>query len=224
MTISYISSAAAASSSISSMPTHAAGDLIVMGIFRDNAVAVPTPAADWRTIFSGGSASSFLEVVVKLAASASETSGTWTNATHMAVAVYRSDKILSAGNATRTSSTSVGAGGNVRYGAISAPSNITNKWHIGVIGHRSNDTDINTAPSGMTNRASAAGGSSGEIAFHDTNGNSSWTSNVDYTLTTGTASAYQCITLELCETIYDISGGMGGGGIMIARGMTGGMQ
>ena len=76
------------------IPTHAAGDMIVLWIFRDGNAAVATaPTAGgtvptWIDIEAGSGANSCSSRLVYCIATASNhTSGTWTNGTHMVAAV-----------------------------------------------------------------------------------------------------------------------------------------
>jgi hypothetical protein len=88
MTISYVGSAAAEATSVT-LPTHQAGDLLIMFAMRA-ANGLPTIPSGW---FLGGSRTSSsgisLMIAWKVAASSSETSGTWTNAAAILSVVYR---------------------------------------------------------------------------------------------------------------------------------------
>ena len=88
-------------------------------------------------------------------------------------------------------------------------------WFIGTAGHRSNDTDIEVAPAGMTNRTSIAGGSAGELAVHDTNGTSVAWSATNYVLTAGTASSYRSIAAQIVE--YEGPAASGGAARPLSR-------
>jgi hypothetical protein len=207
MTISVVGTASANADSIT-LPTHAAGDLIALAIYRNDNATQPTFISGWSTVQGGGTNLNFIALVSKIATSSSEVSGTWAGATQMIAVVFRSSKILTLGNSNLTFG-NAGVGNIIRYPAIGAGSEITDKWHVGVAGHRSNDTDIEVAPSGMTNRVSIAGGSAGELVWHDTNANSASWPTTDYTLTAGTTAAYRSITCELRETNLDVASGGG---------------
>lgn len=71
------------------MPTHATGDRLLMWAFRGGSIVAPTPPAGWTSVVIGGGSGCSGLVGTKVAASSSETSGTWTNATQLIVLVYR---------------------------------------------------------------------------------------------------------------------------------------
>lgn len=192
MTTSYISSASAESTTVS-MPSHQAGDLIVALAWRTSSSTVPTLPAGWtkigqQTVGSQGSICAF-----KVAASASETTGTWTNANMVAVAVYRdSTNYLLPGNMQPNRTT----GTSITYLATQSR-NSSNSWFVGLVGGALNSTTTETAPTNMTNRTSTAGASVGEIAIHDTAGVSGDWPNTNVTVSTEVAHNY---VVELFDT------------------------
>lgn len=206
MTISYVSASSVESDSLT-LPTHAAGDLILLVTYKTTNV-LPAIPSGWASIYSATGSGHATVVAFKVAGSASETTGTWTDATHLSAVVYRSGKVLTIGNFTAIGA-SAGSGGTISYPAVTGPSGITNKWHIGIVQHRSNNTDCEVAPTGMTNRTSLAGASAGEVAIHDTNANSAEWIATTYTLTAGTSAAYRGITMEIREMDLDVASGGG---------------
>lgn len=91
--IAFISSATGANS-IASMPSHQAGDLLLFFALRSGSTSLPTIPSGYTSITSvtrttGGLSPQALLAAYKIAASGSETSGTWTNATHLICQVYR---------------------------------------------------------------------------------------------------------------------------------------
>jgi hypothetical protein len=210
MAISYIGAASAASASLS-MPTHQAGDLLIACIYRDNSATLPSRVSGWSAIGTSGASGNAIFIATKTAQSSVETFGTWTNATHVICAVYRSTigKMLEVNNFASGGGTA-GSGGNIAYSVINLNSEITDKWFVAGAGHRSNNTDIEVQPSGMTNRSSVTGLSTGELAWHDTDGNTASWSLTNYTLTAGTSSGYRSIVAELVETavVYGSSSGV----------------
>src|SRR4051812_8291221 len=89
MAISYVSDASAAASTVA-MPTHAAGDLIVAFAFRDGSVTNPSLPSGWTDVGAPTGANlCSIRMGFKIAASSSETTGTWAAATGVTVAVYR---------------------------------------------------------------------------------------------------------------------------------------
>ena len=212
MTITFVGANAAAGSSVA-IPTHQAGDLIVLFVYRDGSTVAPTYPNNWIGELTTATASNWLGLFWLEASSAGMTSGVWTNATHLVAAVYRPDanKRLVLSRAAATGGTA-GSGGLVTYTNLAQISNPADSWMVAGVGHRSNDTDCQVAPSGMTARANAAGGSTGEIALHDTNAtDQDWTST-DYTLTTGTSSAYRTIVAQIAEMAVAASSGGGSSG------------
>jgi hypothetical protein len=207
MAISYVGAASDNGDTVT-LPTHQAGDLIVLFVYRTTSSTAPTPVTGWLLKTSDSSGANALLVAFKIANSNSETAGTWTNATQIGAAVYRSDKILQLCRFSVFGAT-VGSGGNVTYSAISPGTDVSDKWHIAVVGHRAIDTDIEVAPGAMTNRTNVVGASAGELAIHDTNGNSASWSATSYTLTSGTSTNVRTAVLELVESVYPVSSGGG---------------
>jgi hypothetical protein len=86
--IQFISGAAAAANTVA-MPTHQTGDWIMVFTFRDGSMTQPTIPAGWTADSQNTGTSLSYQVGHKVAASSSETTGTWTNATGIVVLVYR---------------------------------------------------------------------------------------------------------------------------------------
>lgn len=86
---SFVVGAATGTDSVT-MPAHQAGDLIVAFAFRDGSTTLPTLPAGWTSrLAPTGANSCSMRLATKIAASSSETSGTWTNATSLIVLVLR---------------------------------------------------------------------------------------------------------------------------------------
>jgi hypothetical protein len=208
MAISFISAGADNSSTIT-LGTHQKGDLIIAAGYRNANVNAPRTTERWHFIGDSGGASSSLTVAYLIAESSSETFGAWTNNTadHVLYSIYRSSKIIipqrvnaaavAAGFTTGTSTTANYAAANIGVSA----------WFLGIIGVRLNSNNAETAPAGMTNRTSTAGGSAGEFALHDTNeAVSSW-SATEFTLST--SDTWRTAVFALRETNIDVAGGGG---------------
>jgi hypothetical protein len=216
MTISYVGSAAAEATSVT-LPAHQAGDLIVLFAWNGGSLTIPTVPSGWLIIRNWArnpGANRAGVIAYKMAASASETSGTWTNAAMVGVAIYRDDANILAlgGDALGTDINSTG----FTYQALPVNTNTTaafgkmrsaSGWLIGIGGANVNDQSLETPPSGMTNRLNLAGASTNEISIHDTNSNvSSWAStNVTLASTTVGSS---CV-LEIFDTGIPKSSGGG---------------
>lgn len=189
MPISYIGQATGTTSA--TLPTHQAGDLIIGFAFRDGSNTAPSLPAGWTNIRSDGLNTCSGRLAYKIAASSSETSGTWTSATSVVFLVYRGAAIGANGSNTASSTT-------VNYPALTLNVTSGSSWIVGFAGHRSVDTNLQNAPTGMTNRATSVDATD-EVAGHDTNGGvSSWSStNVS---AGGTASGYRSYVLEITST------------------------
>lgn len=145
------------------IPMHQVGDLIIVWAWRDGSTTNPTIPGGWTTITSttDGTTCS-ISMGWKIATSSGETSGTWTNATSTAAAVFRGAGSVSANFSTATT------GATQTWNAVT----LTGKksWLIGFVGHRStNTTTLTTPPTGMTNLASTLGASS-DVAVHCSEG------------------------------------------------------
>ena len=207
--------AAAANGDSITIPTHQAGDTIVIAVYRNNSTAFATVPTGWVVKSQGSANTNALTIATRIAASSAETSGTWTNATQLGCWVLQgSVGLLSIGGFVAGGG-AVGSGGNINYPALANVSTLTNQWILAVGCHRSIDTDIETAPSGLTFRAGVVGASAGELALHDSDGNLNTWSNTNYTLTAGTSSGYRTAILQVCESDYLPAGGGTGGGSLI---------
>lgn len=190
-TTSYVASTSDEATSLT-LPSHQAGDLIVLVAARVGNTTPPTVASGWVSFVSRSNNGIGSVVAYKIAASASETSGTWTNATHLAAATYRNDtNYLLVG----------GFGGNNNFStAINYPAltlRATN-WLVGAVILATNSTTGDAAPSGMTQRLDLIGASTGEVAIADTNGTvSSWSSTNS---TSGSNVNYHTHVIELFDT------------------------
>lgn len=193
MAISYVGQATGINSA--TLPTHQAGDLILAFAYRDGSTSAPTIPGTWTTIASGtggGGSSNSSAFAYFIATGSGTSSGTWTNATGVVFQVYRGVTLIGA-NATSTGSTNT-----VTYPALTG---ITpQSWVVGFAGHRSINTTLETAPSGMTNRSNRVD-TVCEVAGHDTDSNVSTWSSRTVTLT-GTASNWitRVIEIEAIET------------------------
>lgn len=218
-TISYISAASANGTSLL-MPTHAAGDILIFAAYRDGSNTAPAIPSGWLTVNTGtGSNSNTMTVAFKIAASAAETSGTWTNASQVACGVYRATTQVAPGGFRSTANAS-----SLTVSWAATPTGQTtavarqngSTWFVGIVGYKTNDVDCEVAPSGMTQRTNTKGASTGQIALHDTNGDSALWTTTSQTYSTGTAAASYTLIVELVDTGRSTasSGGAIGGGNM----------
>lgn len=183
-----ISSASAESTTLT-MPTHAAGDFILMYCFRDGSTTLPTLPAGWTQINSGAANTCSARLAYKIAASSSETSGTWTSGTELVCQVYRNVQVIGA------SAVGTGSSATVNYPALSGMFTDGNSVVAAFSGHRSVNGNLALAPTGMVNRVSQAGATADAAGFDTNGGVSSWSSQ---NVATGeTASGYISIVVEL---------------------------
>ncbi len=211
MSIIRVGSHQASGASIS--VTALVGDLIVLFVCRDGSNAAPTIPAGTTGSVSGATGSLWAGLFWRRAVTANPTLSGFTDATRLACIVYRSD----AGNlvtATRSNAMQTGVAGSgdaVSYTAVGSVESVANRWMVGACVHRSNDVDINVAPTGMSSVVSSGiGTGTGRIAIHDSNGIlTSWpTTNV--TLSAGTSARWRTGVLEIAETDYPVSSGVSG--------------
>lgn len=151
------------------LPTHAAGNLILQVVNRkDDVVACDVPAG-WTEVSSpvtpGGQTAFWMGVYYLVAEDSMETSGTWTNCTRIAAAVYEDVASSPIGTVEKIS----GFGGDHTFAASTFQVSDGSSFAVGVVCDRSSVTT--TAPTGMTNRTTAGTGTggSGRCAIHDTN-------------------------------------------------------
>ena len=171
MAVSFISTASAASNTVA-MPTHAAGDMIVAFAFRDGDITAPTIPAGWLGRYSPvGQNTCSMSFAFKIAASASETTGTWTNATGISVAVYR--KGASETWTTPAAFVNSGTGTSIDYSALYyfGPTEVrseanTELWWVRMAGHRAGTDLLGSTPAGWT----ARGGANTETRIIDSGG------------------------------------------------------
>lgn len=203
--------ASAAATSVA-IPTHAVGDLILVFATRDGNTAVPSkPSAGgtvpaWVDIQSGAGANTCSARLAYFVATATNhTTGTWSNATGIAVMVYRGQDATTPIGASAEG----GASSNsISYPAITMAVTDGSSWVVGFSGHRSATNQGTNAPSGMGVRTSVAA----ELAACDTGGGvSSWS---EQTASVNASSGWRAITVEIrsarggtvTQTITDESG------------------
>lgn len=193
MPISYVGGAAGTTSA--TLPSFQSGDVAVVHAFRDGSATNPTVPAGWTTITNtadGTSCSS--SIGWRRLAVGDTTTGTWTNASRVTVTVYRGCEPFI---------TPVGGGANgagttntVNYAAVTMTRADSTSWVLGLVGHRSVDTTIDSAAiSGMTARTGGVDATAEAHAWDTNGGVSSW-SSTNQTIT-GTASGWVTRTVEL---------------------------
>lgn len=195
MAISFISASTGNNTnSIASMPSHQAGDLLIIFACRDGNNTAPSLPAGWTNVLNtAGTSTIGARTGYKIAASGAETSGTWTNATSVVCVVYRGADIEEGpiGGSGVTSST----GTSVTYPTLTMLEGGGTSWVAGFAGHRSVNTSLETPPSGMSLREDNIDATD-EAVSHDTNGGVSSWSNTAVSVG-GTSSGWISHTVEI---------------------------
>jgi hypothetical protein len=147
--VTQVSNAAAAATTVA-MPTHATGDLIRVTVWRNGSVTAPTVPSGWTLVKSQTGTTCFLGVYEKLAASSSETTGTWTSATSVEVNVYRG---ATTGGA---SAGGTGTGTTITYPALTLFVANSTSWVMRVAGAKAATNITTNTPTGYTARGGVA--------------------------------------------------------------------
>lgn len=149
----------------------------------DDSGTPPTEPGGWTTIDSTNNAATVACIAsYKIAASASETSGTWTNAVRMVSAVFRGQHATPIGGKNKTT----GTGTTVTFPAVTMTVTDGTSWVLGlcITTTSSPTTYCSTPPSGMTNHT-VSSATAYKAGIDSTNaGVTSW-SSTDVTMTTG---------------------------------------
>jgi hypothetical protein len=174
---------------------HKVGDLLLIFAFRDGSATNPTIPAGWTNVtntFDGTLTS--VSVGWKIATSASETSGTWTNATSLMVIVLRSVDALAP---VITNATSAGTTNTTTFAALTDANlrGARGYYILAFIAHRSVDTNLDVAAlTGATIIHSLLGATS-DHAIYEMTSDDTWPST-NQTIT-GTAAAWQSMVLAI---------------------------
>jgi hypothetical protein len=131
------------------IPSHRAGDLIVISASRSNNTG-PTIPSPWIQIQRAGANTLSLSTGYIIATGSSHTSGTWTNAARMTVAVYRptTGGTLSIGASTTVNQNSQT---HQRYPALTLSSVSASSRAVIYTYTRANTSGASTAPTDWTN-------------------------------------------------------------------------
>lgn len=194
MAISYVGGAAGTTSA--TYPSINSGDIAICFAFRDGSTTNPTVNANFTSITNtsdGTSCSASVGWRRLVASDSGASTGTWTNATRVVVVVYRGCEpfITPVGDGANNAGTT----NTVNYAAISSTRD-SNSWVVGLVGHRSTDTTIDSASiSGMTARTGGVDANAEAHAWDTNGGVASW-SSTNQTIS-GTASGWITRTVEL---------------------------
>jgi surface protein len=194
--ITYIGEATGTTSA--TLPAHQAGDLILAFAFRDGSTTAPTQPSGWTSIAAASANTCSARFAYKVAASGSETTGTWTNATTTIFLVYRG---VNTANITAIDSQSTGSGTTVTYNANGFWQGLSRL--VTFAGHRSTDTALGTPPGDLTLIVNPVDATDEAAAFQSTVDNyGNWTStNVSVG---GTSSGWITFTMRLRVPIVPV--------------------
>lgn len=191
MAVSRIAADSADGTSVT-VPVHQVGDLLLFWGFRDGSNSTPTVPADLTTLETVTSNSAGSALAYKIADTTTETSGTWTNATEVAVVIYRG---VHQTTPVGDSAVATGSGTTLTFPALIMAVGDGTSWVAGLCFHRSINTTLSTAPTGMTNFLNEQNGGD-EVAGHDTNaGVASWSEQT--ASVGGTSSGWAAYTVEV---------------------------
>lgn len=193
MAISYVGVAAGTNSA--TLPSFQSGDIAVCFAFRDGSTTNPTiPAAFTNITNTSDGTSCSASIGWRRLVYTDTTTGTWTNASRVVVVVYRGCEpfitpVGGGANAAGTTNT-------VSYNTVTMTRANGTSWVIGLVGHRSVDTTVDSASiSGMTQRGGGVDATAEAHAWDTNGGVSSWSSTNQ--AISGTASGWVTRTVEL---------------------------
>lgn len=190
MAIQFVSSASSNTNTIT-MPTHQAGDMLIMFAYKFN--PGPVTPSGWSDV--AVTPETYAKVSYKIATSSSETSGTWTNATTLICMVYRGVYgIGRAGYIAGDTSTTM-----TFPGPMSLVNTDGTSWvaMFGAIENYSLTWPATTAGGRARRQLHAPGGTNREAAVYDTNGGvASWSAD---SISLGSVSQKYSFSVELLE-------------------------
>lgn len=189
MAVSFVGANGANGTSVT-LPAHEIGDLFILIAFRDGSNTAPTQptpggtVAPWVTITTTSGNSNSARFSYAVATATNHTSGTFSGASEIVVAVYRGAKIGNFATSGVNSNT-------ITYPSLTLVTQDGSSWVAGLAGHRLS-TQVDIPPLGMTPRAASVNASA---AIHDTNGGvTSWTAQ---SVVQNASSGWKSMTLEI---------------------------
>jgi len=213
VTTSFIAGTSAEATSVT-LPSHQAGDMIVMYAGIVTGTGTITIPSGWRVVCFRAINNTMSSVVaVMTATSGAEVSGTWTSAELLACAVYRdSVNYLRVGGSNQgganSPTTTITYPAIIPYGLSTSSSSMrATSWVVGFGLSSVNTGSLETPPTDMTNRVTLAGASVGEIAIHDRNAAISTWPSTNVTIDAGNNHA---AVIELVDSGYAIASASGG--------------
>jgi hypothetical protein len=147
------------------MSSHTTGDLILASVRRNLSTSAPTIPGGWTLVKTQTGTTSWHGVYKKVAASGSETTGTWTSASSVEVNVYRGASDAVAANATG----GTGTGTTITYPAITLQKTDSTSWVYRTAGATSATNITTNTPTGYTARGGVATPTGSAIRGCDSN-------------------------------------------------------
>lgn len=192
MALSYVGGAVGTNTA--TLPAFNSGDIAIVFAFRDGSTTNPSIPATFTQISNTADGTSCsASVGWRRLVNGDTTVGTWTNASRTVCLIYRGSEpfITPVGGFA----TNAGTTNTTNFPTVTMTRGNGTSWVIGFIGHRSVNEDIETAPSGMTNRQNGVDATA-EASGHDTNGGvASWSST--NRASSGTASGWVTCMVEI---------------------------
>lgn len=219
MTIALQGNGSALADSVA-VPSHLVRDTIMIHAMNHASTTLPVkPDASWITSYSASIAGGSVLVAYKHAQSNAETSGTWTNADHLFVTVWRggTNTIV----VPEFISTQTGTSVTIAYPAQTAGTVKTDAANMALLAYVLNSNTANTllAPGATTDLQSATDSSTWQAKqYYQLSRTATWAST---NVTQATSAFYRSLMLTLIESdLYGISSG----GIFFRPGMSGGLD
>lgn len=174
------------------IPTHQAGDLLLVFAYRTGTNAQAALPANWTNVHNTGLNSNSIRIGYRIAPSSGTASGTWTSANHLHVAVFRGQSTTNPIGALAT--VTGGTGTTITIPAITTlqrQDNASVVWSC--YGHVSATTDFG-APTGMSLTSSL---NSTNIRSRAALTNSTVDSFASRTVEAGSSSGWRAFSLEI---------------------------
>ena len=220
MTISIVGSATNLGNTIT-MPTHAAGDLLVLFAYNDGAstaVTLPTGWVERYGVALGGAG--YIRIGYKYAASAAETSGTWTSADQIfAISMRGGSNTLLFPNYV---STNTGTSATINFAAQVAGTFQSGAGDQALISWAASRNSANTltAPTGLTAEQSATDSANFVAQMCRQLARTTIWASTNVTVTN--SALYRTVMLSVVES--PVYGATGGGAMFFRPGMNGGLD
>lgn len=200
MALARVGASSVEASSITLPGSFQNGDFAILLAYRTANTTAPSLPAGWTQAAGGSSIGSDSYLCgYKLVTSASDTSGTWTNATAVTCAIYRNiatNKSLATMTANSGRNQSA-ASATMSYGSFGILKEPSNSWLVALGATSSTVSNIATAPTNLTNQSNLVG-ASGQYVVHDSNGGSTTTGGAySASVAAGATITYVNFTFEI---------------------------